>query len=287
MSRYRKIDTRIWNDKKFNSLTDDAKLVFMYFLSHQHLTYIGAMRATAPGLACEMRWDAGRFKLAFDQITSLNMAKYDESCSFLWLPNFIKYNRPESPNVVKSWDQLLDYLPECDLKDELIASVRAFVKTMTAAFSEALPKAFLKGMPYQEQEQDQEQEQEQEKETTRGQAGAVSENSLSSEEINNHKQNEGRTRAAAIEVLEFLNGYANKSYEPTAEHLEFIMERINEGNTIDICRALIVRKTNQWKDGGDSFKANINPITLFRKKNFYFYKGELVLPKESITNESK
>lgn len=102
MARYKKIDTRIWNDKKFNSLSDDARLVFMILLTHQHLTPIGAMRATLVGLADELHWEIKRFTSAFDEIIMQEMAKFDESSSFLWLPNFLKYNRPESPNVVRS-----------------------------------------------------------------------------------------------------------------------------------------------------------------------------------------
>ena len=56
MSRYRKIDPRIWNDKKFRSLSDRAKLLFFMLLTHPSMTALGAMRATLPGLASEMGW---------------------------------------------------------------------------------------------------------------------------------------------------------------------------------------------------------------------------------------
>jgi hypothetical protein len=75
------------------------------------------------------------------------MAKHDGKACLMVLPNFLKYNRPESPNVVKAWGDSLDLLPECDLKTELITRVKAF--------AEALPEAFAKTMPYQEQEQEQ------------------------------------------------------------------------------------------------------------------------------------
>ena len=51
MSRYRKVDTRIWNDAKFNSLSEKRKLVFFFLLTHPNLKMIGGMRATVPGLA--------------------------------------------------------------------------------------------------------------------------------------------------------------------------------------------------------------------------------------------
>ena len=83
---------------------------------------------------------------------------YEESASLIWLPNFLKYNPPESPNVVKAWAHSLDLLPECNLLSRVITEAVAFAQTMNKGFAEALPEAFSKTMPIQEQEQEQEQE---------------------------------------------------------------------------------------------------------------------------------
>src|SRR3990167_8860981 len=98
MARFRKVDTRTWNDQKFNSLSDDGKLVFFLLLTHPYLTPLGAMRATLAGLASELYWTVHRFKRAFKELVEKNMVKYDAAFFLLWLPNFIKYNRPELRN---------------------------------------------------------------------------------------------------------------------------------------------------------------------------------------------
>lgn len=170
MARYRKIDVRIWNDKKFRALSDDGKLGFFFLLTHPHMTSIGAMRATVPGLASEIGWDGDRFPKAFGEATSKGMAKHDADASMIWLPNFIHYNVPENPNVLKAWAGAIDLLPECELRDEAVQSVKAFAEGLSEAFAEAYAKAFpegaRKGIGKQEQEQEPEQEQEQ------GKAGA-------------------------------------------------------------------------------------------------------------------
>lgn len=63
MGHYRKIDTRVWNDQKFNELTDNGKLVFFLLLTHPYLTSIGAMRASLPGLACELGWPLEKLRI--------------------------------------------------------------------------------------------------------------------------------------------------------------------------------------------------------------------------------
>ena len=164
MARYRKIDTRIWNDAKFNALSERGKLVFFFLLTHPNLTMLGAMRATVPGLAAELGMPAEGFAEAFREVLAKAMGKHDQSASFFWLPNFLRYNRPESPNVVKSWPDAFDLLPECHLKDQLFLQLKAFTEGLSKgfqqAFVEAFAKDFAKGMPNQEQEQEQEQEKE-------------------------------------------------------------------------------------------------------------------------------
>jgi hypothetical protein len=86
------------------------------------------------------------------------MVKHDRKACLIALPNFIKYNQPESPNVVKAWANSLDLLPECDLKNDVISLSANALKGYSKAFREALPEAFLKtypkSMPNQEQEQE-------------------------------------------------------------------------------------------------------------------------------------
>jgi len=162
--KYRKIDPYIWNDRKFRRLSVKGQLAFLFVLTHQHMTALGAMRGTIEGLSTEHH---GLSPKAFGEALAEGLLKaYGEGC-FLWAPNFLKYNPPESPNVVTAWVKALHLLPECELKDELIIHTLQYVKGLSEAFRKALPKAFweafakpsAKPSPKQEQEQEQEQEQ--------------------------------------------------------------------------------------------------------------------------------
>jgi hypothetical protein len=83
------------------------------------------------------------------------MFKHDPKACFVGLPNFIKYNRPESPNVVTGWIKAWDLIPECTLKDELYHELKDFTKGLGKAFQEAFAKGMPKTMLNQEQEQEQ------------------------------------------------------------------------------------------------------------------------------------
>jgi len=145
MARYRKISTRIWNDEKFINLSDDGKFLFLFLLTHPHMTSLGAMRATPEGLASELKWSSERLSKAFREAITKGMVKSNNGACCIFLPNFLKHNQPESPNVIKSWRNALDDIPECSLKDEAIQQAKNVSSKMSKAFQEAfesLPEAF-------------------------------------------------------------------------------------------------------------------------------------------------
>jgi len=152
---YRKVATEIWGDKKFKALSNDAKLAFLFILTHPYQTSLGAMRHSFEGLTKEL---AGVDTKAFAELLSAGMVKYDDDACFIWLPNFLEYNKPDNPNVVKSWGRPLGLLPECELKSKLISHVITFLKGFSEPFQKGLPDCFGNGMAIQEQEQEQEQE---------------------------------------------------------------------------------------------------------------------------------
>jgi hypothetical protein len=166
MSKYRKVDPRIWNDEKFRGFTRDGKLVFFFLLTHPHMTAVGAMRAAIPGLAAEMGWPEYDFREALEDALTHKMVEVDENACLISLPNFMKYNRPENPNVLKAWVASLIELPECPLKNQITDRLKAFAQGLSKAFREALPQAFGEGVGkgWLNLEQEQEPEPEPEKE---------------------------------------------------------------------------------------------------------------------------
>lgn len=143
MAHYRKIDTRIWNDAKFKALSYKAKLVAFYIFTNQYVTPFGAMKANTPGMACDIGLDLEAFKDAFDEVTAMGLVRHDTKTSFLYVPNFLKYNSPESINVVKSWGKYLEYLPESNLMQDMMANAAKYImENMTVGFKDAIPDAF-------------------------------------------------------------------------------------------------------------------------------------------------
>ena len=145
--RYRRVSTCIWNDRRFRELSIGGKLLFLYFLTTQFLTSLGAMRGSLEGVAAELGLALPKLGAYFREIEDRHMVQYDKAAGFVVLPNFLKHNPPENPNVVKSWGGQLDLLPESPLKNELVERVRVLIDSLPPPFAEALPESFRKPPP--------------------------------------------------------------------------------------------------------------------------------------------
>lgn len=179
--RYRMLDVRIWCDKKFRSLTPlkpSGQALFLYLLSNPHTTSIpGLYRAGAGAMAEELAWPLLGFQRALKEVIAQGLVKADLKARVIFIPNAIKYNKPQSPNVVRSWAVHWDEIPECTLKNEAYYKLETFIKGLGKAFALAFnetllqcgikdtKQACIKPCSNQEQDHEQEQEQDQKEET--------------------------------------------------------------------------------------------------------------------------
>ncbi len=147
MARYRRIDTKVWNDETFRRFSDDGKLMFLFVLTHPQMTMIGAMRATVPGLAAELGWTIARMRKAIGEALAAGSLAGDEEASFLCAPNFLQHNPPASCNAVRAWAKCAELLPECTASTEHWRRVEAYAQGMTDAFLQAYRDAFPDGVP--------------------------------------------------------------------------------------------------------------------------------------------
>ncbi len=82
----------------------------------------------------------------------------------------------------------------------------------------------------------------------------------------------------AIEILNFLNEKTGKNFRAVETNLKLIVAILKSGATILNCRQVIVKKHREWST--TEMEGYLRPKTLFTKRNFEQYFGELVLPKE-------
>lgn len=116
MTRYKKFDSYLWNDMRFSRLSNRAKLLFLYIVTHPQMTSIGAMKCSRAALKEELRIvEQIDFDNSFFDLLQLGYIKYDREHALLYVPCFTEMNIPETPAVIRSWTKLFEFLPVCKL----------------------------------------------------------------------------------------------------------------------------------------------------------------------------
>ena len=144
MSRYSKVSRRIWRDEKFRRMTPlqpSGQALFLWLLCCPMLDCLpGLIPLGEAAIAEELGWSLEAFREAFGEAFREGLVEADWKARLVWVPNALKHNRPESPNVVRSWSSAWDLMPECELKDRAFQEFRAFTEGLGKAFAEAFTK---------------------------------------------------------------------------------------------------------------------------------------------------
>jgi len=166
--RYRKVAVEFWNDRKIRTFDDAGKLAFLAVLTNPAMTSVGAMRGTLAGVAAELGWPLRKLERALAPAIDGKMIVVDAAAYFITMPNRLKHNRPENPNVYKGWAAAIMGLPECPERLALIGRCREHLRGCEKGFAEAFEKGLANRLvngqptvsqpfriPGQEQEQEQ------------------------------------------------------------------------------------------------------------------------------------
>lgn len=150
MAYYRKIDIRIQNDLRIRSLSLFGRTAWYDVFTSERLNTFGAMRVSLEGLSYDMvilKWEPKAFVKAIQESIEKDLIKFDPAM-LLWFPKFLKYNAPASNNVIKSWPNLLDNLPPCSLKNEIISYLVGWLQLPTTKYvsTEGLIEGLKKGL---------------------------------------------------------------------------------------------------------------------------------------------
>jgi hypothetical protein len=151
VAKFSKIDRRMHGDEKFRRLSrpgPNAQSLWQFLLTGQHNTNVpGVFVLGEAAMAEHFDWPLEDTKRCFAEILDLGMARYDRATRLVWLPNALRHNQPESANVVVSWRAVLPELPECALREELVAHLRAAMAERGPGYAEAFRVAMGEAPP--------------------------------------------------------------------------------------------------------------------------------------------
>ncbi len=148
---YRRVFVRIWNHPTFIGFENDARLLFLMFMTHPKMTRLGVMEMALSTMCRQAKLSKSGLESALAELEGSGWAEWDEENELVRLPRFLEHNPPENPNVAKSLGHILDSLPRVDLVfRQLKTAAEAFQnlsEPTSRAFANALPGWARKALP--------------------------------------------------------------------------------------------------------------------------------------------
>ena len=146
---YTKVESLFWKDEKIIQLSPDARYLMLYTLTSPHRNILGCYFMPEPYACFDSGMDPERFNKGFRELLDQGLIKYDKKTKVLLLVNFLKFNRLDNPNQVKSAIDKLNELPHSELFNDLYEQIARFISE--SPFLEPLCKRLrerlAKGLP--------------------------------------------------------------------------------------------------------------------------------------------
>lgn len=253
MGIYRKIEIAMWGDQKFCALTPmqpSGQALWIYLLTGPHTNSIpGLFKAGPASIAEELGWSGEQFAIPFGELLREGLIKADTKARLIWLPNALKHNPPPNVNVVKGWENSIQFLPQCELLEEALAYMDKELKCIGKGFHQGLGEWYAKRYA---------------KPSSKQYANTVNskQDQLTGEDILS-----GKPDGASFhwEVLDYLNLKAGRQYKRVHAHANRIKARIKEGYSLEDFKTVIDFKVSEWM-GKDDFEQYLRPETIFGTK---------------------
>ncbi len=147
MQKYVKVETRTCGKIIIRALSDRAKLVFFFILTHPNMQAFGGMQATLQGLTAEMKWPLARFRKICQELEQAELLYFSQTAPLFWLPQYATTNKPETLEQMQTLTWQLHWAPDCELKLMIIRRLDRFYSRLGADYHAPFQKYFEDNCP--------------------------------------------------------------------------------------------------------------------------------------------
>ncbi len=146
--RYYRVACRFHEDEKVRRWPDGIKLLALYLLTTKHRTLEGLFVIHPDYIAADLGWAKTRVLNGLKKLEEEGFLSFDRATFVLLIKNALRYQQPDSPNVLKGVISRLRNLPDSpELLREFIAleskhCMRSGLTATSHRFPEELKTAF-------------------------------------------------------------------------------------------------------------------------------------------------
>lgn len=112
MREYGVVFTSFWNHKKMRPLSEDGRVAALYLLTSPHSNSIGSYLLPDGYAVDDLQWTRERVSEALGELSQKGFAKRFADGRHIAVCDFIEWNEPENPNVLKAMVKQFNQLPD-------------------------------------------------------------------------------------------------------------------------------------------------------------------------------
>jgi len=144
---YARVSPRFWETARDEGWTDDMVILGLYLLTCPSRTTEGIFRLPRGYMLEDLpgNWTPQRLTQSLSHLSCKGFVQYDDKARVAFLPNAMKYQRPDNGNQQKSAIRNLRTLPDTRLLGDFREAAGVYCEAFAKALDEAFPQGFTKG----------------------------------------------------------------------------------------------------------------------------------------------
>ena len=140
MAKWRPIDTRLWTDRKFMTLADDGKLLWLWLLTSPFGTPIpGVIVSGEMAIAESIGWTIERYRKGYRELLAKGLSIRMDG-RLIWLFKALEYQKVCGPKHIVSMAKTWDDVPDVELKSQVWEALKISCKSWPKLFADGFPK---------------------------------------------------------------------------------------------------------------------------------------------------
>ena len=125
MRDFNKVGTFVWQAPKFQALSDNEQLLYLYMMTCQHVNMAGAFMLPE-GYACaDLRWEPDKFRECRTGLILANLIAFDEETNEIMVVDWFQHNPPMNAKHLTGATRLIHKLQSKTLQDLALKAIAA------------------------------------------------------------------------------------------------------------------------------------------------------------------
>ena len=124
--RFSKVSPSVWRSRRFTALSgSDAKLLYLYFVTSEHQTSIGAY-TIPPGYAvADLGWTVPAYETARKELEAAGLIVYDDDADTVYVERWFKHCPPQNVKHSQGCQRLIGELDSEMIQEKVQADFDA------------------------------------------------------------------------------------------------------------------------------------------------------------------